>query len=59
VASEEGCCTMELVLYIARIAEFFILAQCRICTSYNYERMVEIETDKSTVRTVTVILATN
>jgi hypothetical protein len=52
---EEECCTMELVLHIARIAAFFFLAQCRSCTNNNYERMVEIETVKSTVQTVSVI----
>jgi hypothetical protein len=46
---------MELVLHIARIAAFLILAQCRSCRSNNYDRMVEVETEKSTVRTVTVI----
>jgi len=46
---------MELVLHIARIASFFILAQCRSYKSNNYERMVEIETIESTGQTVSVI----
>jgi len=55
LASEEECCTMELVLHIARIVASFILAQCSCCTSNNYERMVEVETVKSTVQTISVI----
>jgi hypothetical protein len=46
---------MELVLHIARIGAFFIVAQCRSCTSNNYGRMIEIETGKSTVQTVSEI----